>query len=304
MTDELDPLDPATAAAVLELGRAATLADGARPYSEQTLLRLTGVHPGVRHLLVDAACATDGALPEVAGYAQLDALGVAELAVDPAHRRRGHGRALLRRLLDAAGPAGPRVWSHGGHPGAAALAAGAGLVGVRELWRMARPLPVDDEPVVLPPGVTVRTYGAPGDADAWVATNARAFAGHPEQGALTRTDFDARAAQPWFDPAGLFLAERSGALVGFHWTKVHPADPARGTGPAGEIYVLGVDPAGQGGGLGLSLARIGLHHLASLGLGEVFLYVDAANAPAVRVYTRLGFTRTETHVMYGLPPLP
>jgi mycothiol synthase len=190
---------------------------------------------------------------------------------------------------------------------------------------MRRPLPVEGAGAAeLPDGVTVRTYAGGADADAWVALNAFAFADHGEQGRLTRRDFDDRVAQPWFDPAGLFLAERAGRLVGFHWTKVHPTGGELASRPdaggelasrpdaaggelasrpdaAGEIYVLGVHPAEQGSGLGRALASIGLSYLASLGLPEVLLYVDAANAPAVRVYERLGFVRTETHVMYGTP---
>jgi mycothiol synthase len=295
-------LDAEASAAVTALVRAATDADGARPFSEQTMLRLTGEHPGVRHLLLHLG---DPADPDaLAGYAQLDGSGGAELAVHPKHRGQGHGTAILHELLSAI--PGLRVWSHTGHPAAAALARGAGLVPVRELWQMRRPLPLGPEadppgPVPLPADVRVRTF-VPGEDDgAWLALNARAFAGHPEQGRLTRVDLRDRLAQPWFDPAGFFLAERDEAtgprLLGFHWTKVHA-----GPRPVGEIYVLGVDPDAAGGGLGRALALVGLRHLSAAGLPEAMLYVDAANAAAVRVYERLGFAPAATDVMYGAPP--
>jgi len=67
----------------------------------------------------------------------------------------------------------------------------------------------------------------------------------------------------------------------------------------GEVYVLGVDPAAHGRGLGRVLTLAGLHHLAGRGLDTVLLYVEADNAPAVRVYEKLGFAVHTADVMYS-----
>ncbi|NEA44844.1 mycothiol synthase, partial [Streptomyces sp. SID10815] len=216
----------------------------------------------------------------------------AELVVHPAHRGRGHGRALGAALLAASGKR-LRVWAHGGHSAARHLAQVLGLTLFRELRQMRRPLTDFALPeAALPEGVTVRAFVPGQDDAAWLAVNAEAFAHHPEQGSLTQRDLDDREAQPWFDPAGFFLAERAGRLVGFHWTKVHAEERL------GEVYVVGVRPGAQGGGLGKALTVIGLRHLADAGLPTAMLYVDADNKAAVTVYERLGFTTYETDLMY------
>jgi mycothiol synthase len=164
---------------------------------------------------------------------------------------------------------------------------------------MARPLAEVPAP---PPveGVTVAAFRPGTDDEAWVDLNARAFAHHPEQGSMTVADLRARMAEPWFDPEGFFLAWRDGKLVGFHWTKIHDHS-AYGEGRVGEVYVLGVDPAEQGRGLGEALTLIGLEHLRKRGLATVILYVEGDNAPAVAVYSKLGFTRHSADVMYRVP---
>ncbi|GJF28151.1 mycothiol acetyltransferase [Kitasatospora sp. NE20-6] len=313
VTSVLSSDDLAVARAVLT---SAAVDDGREAVSEAGRLRLRegAGRPGVRHVLQTL----DG---RPAGYGQLDVpeaggRATAEFAVHPELRRRGLGRRLAAAVVAAADPAeadpsaadpadagtaetdadasGLDVWAHGGHPGAARLAERYGAVLVRELRQMRRPS-VEVPAVVLPDGVELRTFRPGEDDKAWLRLNALAFAHHPEQGAWTEADLADRLAEPWFDPAGFFLATRGGELVGFHWTKMHPDG-------LGEVYVVGVDPEEQGGGLGRALTSAGLRHLyGDRGVPSVLLYVDADNPAAVRVYERLGFTVHEVDLMYRVP---
>ncbi|PPK67791.1 mycothiol synthase [Actinokineospora auranticolor] len=250
---------------------------------------------GGEHLL-----ATDGV--ELVGYAHLDTDGdafgrqVAEVLVRPDARRRGVGGRLVEAVL-ARAAAGVRFWAHGDHAGAARIAARHGLGRVRELLTMRLDLAVATLPEpTWPAGVRVRAFEPGRDEAALVEVNRRAFDWHPEQGALTVADVEATEAEPWFDPAGLFLAvDERDEVLGFHWTKVH----GRGPDAVGEVYVVGVDPRAQGGGLGKALTLVGLTHLRSLGLLTVILYVESDNAPAVAVYGRMGFTRSDADIQYA-----
>ncbi len=198
-----------------------------------------------------------------------------------------------------------RLWAHGDLPAATRLASQYGFERFRALWQMHRPLDAPADESVLPPGRVLRTFVPGQDEDEWLALNGRAFAKHPEQGAWTRHDLDLREREPWFDPAGFFIVTHDGVMTGFHWTKVHPAGEQDGGGqeePVGEVYVVGVDPAEQGSGLGRALTQVGLRHLRDLGLTQVMLYVDEDNTPAIRMYQRLGFERTRIDAMYRRPP--
>jgi mycothiol synthase len=306
------PLARQQAASVLRLAEVATGRDSVGPLSEHVLLHLHyGGDAQARNLLL-----TTGPASALAGYGHLDPGDpdegpAAELVIHPDYRGRGLGHALIRALLAEAAPHPLRVWAHGDLPAARALAHRAGFARVRSLWRMHRPLadPLPDP--VVPAGVTLRSFSVGTDEDAWLDLNRKAFASHPEQGAWTAEDISLREREPWFDPAGFFLAERSGKLAGFHWTKVHdqarnenPAGlstEAKGDEPIGEVYVVGVDPAEQGSGLGRALTLAGLRYLRSRGLPAVMLYVDEDNAPAIRLYESLGFAHEGTDVMFRHP---
>ena len=304
------PLTGTQAASVLALAGAAAERDSVGPLSEHALLHLRyGGDTRARNLLLTAGSA-------VAGYAHLDPGDpdegpAAELVIHPDYRGRGLGLRLAGALLAEAAAQPLRVWAHGDLPAAVALAGRAGFARVRALWTMQRPLagPLPDP--VFPAGVTLRTFSVGGDEAAWLDLNRKAFASHPEQGAWTAEDLSLRERESWFDPAGFFLAERSGKLAGFHWTKVHTRaendNPAglshepSGQESIGEVYVVGVDPAEQGSGLGRALTLAGLHYLRSRGLPTVMLYVDEDNTPAIRLYQSLGFVHQGTDVMFQHP---
>ena len=229
------------------------------------------------------------------GYAHVDTEGdafgnqIVELLVHPGHRDNGVGTALVDEVLAIDSPL--RLWSHRDHPAAARIAERKNLARVRELLLMRM-----DNDVELPEprwrdGIHVRTFVPGQDEAAMVAVNKRAFDWHPEQGMLTAADVEATEKESWFDPDGFFLATDDDKVVGFHWTKVH------GDG-TGEVYVVGVDPDAQGGGLGRALTLAGLHYLRARGVRETILYVESDNKPAVAVYTRLGFTLAYTNVAY------
>jgi mycothiol synthase len=154
---------------------------------------------------------------------------------------------------------------------------------VRTLQLLALRLPVAI--VAVPEGATLRNFEPGRDEDAWIAQNNAAFADHPEQGAWSRVDLDERTNEPWFDPSGFLLLEIEGTLAASCWTKVHELHPDR----FGEIYVISVDPAFQGRGLGKVMVTQGLAALRKKGVGEAVLFVDQSNLGARALYESLGF---------------
>ena len=307
--------------------------DGVAPVGEQVLRELAASR--TEHLV-----AGDGAM--VLGYLNLtagteDAAPMAELVVAPHARRRGIGAAMARAAL-ARTDGSTRFWAHGTLPAAQATAEALGLATVRELLQMRRSLRGVPQPAVAQ-GVTVRTYAGAGDDAELLRVNNAAFSWHPEQGGWTAEDLAQRRAEAWFDPAGLFLAFDGPKLLGFHWTKIHSGKPgaepldvssgpsfaspssrlaeplgvssgpsfaspsSRLAEPLGEVYVVGVDPAAQGRGLGRLLTEIGLVYLADrladVEAPIVLLYVEADNTAALRTYEQLGFVVHSVDTAYA-----
>ena len=317
--------------AVSELVEAATEADGVRPLSEHVMLHLRyGGDAPVRNVLIygrdsepsgdtrpdDAAFAnrlaayghldvTDGSPrpPPRSSYTHLPVIG------DWADcwSRRPSPRPLM------AGCASGRTAST---PARRARRARWASHSPASLWQMRRSLYAAlPEPQLARRGF--RPHVRVGARRRRVGRlNALAFRGHPEQGGWVADDLHRRMREPWFDPAGFFLATRPEAPTGrsASWASTgrrctaaqeHHGD----TGPhthdghghdlIGEVYVVGVDPTERGTGLGRALTLIGLRYLRHRGLPDAMLYVDADNAAAIALYRGLDFTRWETDVMFS-----
>ena len=202
-----------------------------------------------------------------------------ELAVHPDYRKQGIGRELVEHVSQTAKPM--RLWSHGNLPAAQALAASTRLASVRELRQLSKEL----GSVGRPEGrddVQLRPY-TEADAEVLVEVNARAFASHPEQGAMTTDDIAKSGGE-------ITLAVANGAIAGYYWIQRDPA----------ELYVLGVNPDWQGRGLGNWLTAHSLADLSEGGADSVMLYVEGDNAPALATYERAGFTLSHSDIQYEL----
>ncbi len=171
----------------------------------------------------------------------------------------------------------------------------------RDVLQMRITLPLAEEVVAATRPLATRPFQLGRDEDAWVRTNNRAFAGHPEQGAWTVAQLRARMAADWVELDGFLVADDpdGDGLIGSCWTKIH-----RDRTPVlGEIYVIAVDPRHHGEGWGRSLTVAGLESLARRGVTVGMLYTDATNVAAVALYRSLGFAVDHVDRSYRRDPV-
>ena len=305
------PSNPALAQRAEDLARAAAGQDGIDPLSEQFLLGLRDERLGHRHFLA----VEDGA---VYGVAAVDGDQV-ELVVDPGHRRKGVGQALVDVAVDTL-PTPAQLWAHGNLPAAQALAKRNELEVVRRLLVMsiegealrdaAGQGALDGELRIENYSDSVAAWGREHVESEWVRVNNEAFSWHPEQGGWDLERLHRGMEAEWFDPADVLLLwdttqEGDPVLAGFHWLKWHTETEAEGKPPFGEVYVVGLAQDYRGRHLGGPLLSAGLQRMLDKGEGkgtaQVILYVEVDNEPAVKAYERLGFTVAEEHCVWARP---
>ena len=304
-----ETLEPAVLGKVIDLITETTKHDGIPPVAEHVLLHLRhGGDKEDRHIVLES----DGV---IAGYAHLDLTDQvegpsAELVIHPSHRSKGLGENLLAEIVriakDSNGNKKLRLWSHGDLPGARRLAERGGFIRVRTVVQMRRPLtgnlPEKDA------RFSYRNFIVGEDEGEWLELNNRAFSGHPDQGSWTLRDIQVRELEEWFDPAGFIIASdemnQRSAMKGFCWVKIHGGVSHHHDGsshdhdPIGEIYVMGVDPAHHGEGIGRAVTIAGLHYMRDQGIFSAMLYVDAENKAGLALYKGLGFTEWGRDVLY------
>lgn len=264
-----------------------------RPLADHRWLDLTKSQAGDPHILV----AIDEQV--VVGLLHTERTHRAvefELVVRPSAPFGEVAAHLLARGAQLATDAGRHcalLWIPNPSPARDAVLRRLGWQADREVLQLRRPLPLEAD--LLVPVPPLRAFRPGVDEAAWLELNNRAFDWHPDQGDWELATLREREREPWFDPEGFLVYEEAGVLVGFCWTKVH-RDP-----PAGEIYVIAVDPKASGRGLGAALLTAGLTHLHDArGMTEAILYVEATNAPARALYARYRFTHDHTDRRYRL----
>lgn len=222
---------------------------------------------------------------------------VVEALADGRARQALEVRLLREAVRVLADRGGGLLWSWAHHVTDQALPQVAlGFRVQRRLAVMQRSLAGLREPD-WPDEVVLKRFRPGHDESAFLRVNNAAFAGHPENGNWDEAKLAERLAVDGITPNDLLMAWRGDQLLGFHWTRVHP-------GAVGEVYVLAVDPSAQNTGLGRSLLRAGLLHLAKRGCQEAMLYVDRAQVAAAALYRSEGFTRRYDEVCYETEVLP
>jgi mycothiol synthase len=216
-----------------------------------------------------------------------------DLYVAGAHRRRGHGTALVEAALPFVRdvlhfpylllyvPPGPG-------PGQR-FAEARGFAYRASLYWMERPAGDPCPEPEFPPTVAARPWDpSRDDLERFVTLLNDSFADHPTPISWTAAVIAAAHAAPDFDPADILLVtptDEPDRPIAFCRSRPYPADDP----PYGEVKLIGVLRPWRGVGLGRALLRWGVLHLQGRGLPTTALAVSAGNERALRMYEAHGF---------------
>ena len=120
------------------------------------------------------------------------------------------------------------------------------------------------------------------DRDRFMAPRPGAEAGY---GRFLGTRLDA-------EDSVVLVAERGGEVIGYAYAALEPIDWMALRDAAGFLHDVFVDEAARGGGVAKGLVEACVEWLHAHGAPRVLLWTAARNAPARRLFDRLGFRQT------------
>jgi len=94
------------------------------------------------------------------------------------------------------------------------------------------------------------------------------------------------------DDVAVFVAERSGDVIGYVYAGIEPQSWKEVREAAGFVHDVVVAPEAQRSGVASALVESACGWLRSIGAPRVVLWTAEKNDPAQRLFTRLGFRRT------------
>jgi len=228
--------------------------------------------------------------------------------VDPTHRGRGIGRALLAWQRDRArevlseSPLTLTAWvmsyAPDRSPEHGALLLRSGFEPARYFTTLECMLTEPSRAVAAPAGVSVEPYRAELSERLRAAKNA-AFADHWGSQPTSQESWDSMHSLPSFRPELSRIARVGDDVVGFVITEINEDDWARQGSRGAYIGLVGTVREWRGRGLASALLAEVLEAYRAEGLELAVLDVDTENPTgALGVYTRLGFTPTARDVAY------
>jgi mycothiol synthase len=140
----------------------------------------------------------------------------------------------------------------------------------------------------IPGGFTVRTMLGLDEVPELTELQNESFKEHFGYSPNTEDEIKARllAADSLVDDVVLIHdSNDNDRAVAYCWTQTIDRDGER----VGRIGMTGVTPSARGRGLGRAIAEAGYNHLLKRDVDALELDVDSANAPAIRVYSSIGF---------------